>query len=235
MNLDPDTLDRFYEIAGRAAAHHVGARGLPMWMREDLTQEGLLWLLGHPKRIENARLPDRTLFSDRLVAAIRQHYAATGADRPPGEIIGRKYKDSKYTPAQVAEIFPAVFDPEYVPFREASEPGDRFAKMNTSEGMRWESMVADVGRAVDSLGRHSDGVRFLFRHQVLRDTYREMGADEGVSDFTARKRVTDTLEWLTDWLNGIDPNRDKKDEQPRRWDEFDHRRPTSGPDSHYDG
>lgn len=194
-----DSLSILYEVAGRAAYAHVAGKGLPVHMREDLTQEGVLWLLEHPQRVRHARLSDGTLYGSALVSEIRKHYVSSGADRHQGN---EAFVDTEWTPRMVETVFPAVYDPEYKPFREGTEPGERFAKRDPSEANTWLALIADVSSAVDALGKSSDAVRFIYRHAVLHESYLAIAQVEGVSDWTARQRVVQGLQWMSDWLNG---------------------------------
>lgn len=224
------------DIAARAAWKQIGAKSLPSHMHDDLKQEGTLWLLEHPNRVEYANLGSE-LYQRQLVSQIRKHLRATGADRPPGEIIGNVVIDrDKYTPGMVAKVFPAVFDPGFQPWEDRGVivTPEQLEDTDPEASRNWFAMVADVDRAVTAYGRYTGGIRYLFRHIVLGDTYRNIGEEERVSHVTARTRVTDALEWLTDWLNGLDPNRDKRSEMASKYDIWDHVRSASGPDTAYE-
>jgi hypothetical protein len=189
-----------YEVAGRAAAAHVKARGLPAHMRDDLTQEGVLWLLEHPQRLSRVEGED-VRNTSQVVAEIRRHFVTTGVDRPPGAVEDPA-DGREYTPDMVALIFPAVYDPEYTPFREQDEAAERFSERDPSEANTWLAMVADVSAALDAYGRKSDNVRYVFRHEILGETFEDIGVAEGVSRETARRRHADVLAWMSDWLSG---------------------------------
>jgi DNA-directed RNA polymerase specialized sigma24 family protein len=63
-------------------------------------------------------------------------------------------------------------------------------------------MIADVSRALDAYGRNSDRVRYVFRHEVLGETFTQIAQAEGVSYGTAHTRHAEVLNWLSGWLNG---------------------------------
>lgn len=197
--MSTEMLGVYFELAGRAAAAHVRSKGLPGHMREDLTQEGILWLLEHPGEVEAARDRSGKPYTSRLVGRIRMHYVQTGMDKAGED----PFIEQKYTPDMVALAFPAVYDPEYVPFREKSEAGERFARKDPAEGNNWQAVVADVSSAVDAYGRVSEGIRWVWMHEVLGESYDTLAARMGVSRSTAYRKVQDTLAWMADWLNGI--------------------------------
>lgn len=194
------SLTTFVSIAERAASAHIRGKGLPQHLWDDLYQEGLLWLLDHPQRVQHATFGDGEIYGTTLVAEIRRHYVTAGTDRPG--MVDAPFIESKYTPGMVSMILPAVYDPEYQPFRERTEGGERFARMDPSESGNWQALVADVSRAVDALGRESEDMRYVFRHDVLGESYATIGQSEGVGHTTAHARVKDTLEWMAHWLNG---------------------------------
>lgn len=197
--LATDMLGVYFELAGRAAAAHVRSKGLPGHMREDLTQEGILWLLEHPGEIDAARDRDGNPYTSRIVGRIRMHYVRSGLD---SQGIEPPFIDRKYTPDMVASIFPAVYDPEYTPFREQTEAGERFAEKDPAEANTWFALVADVSSAVDAYGVKSEGIRYVWLHEVLGESYDQIAARMGVSRTTAHRRVAETLTWLADWLDG---------------------------------
>jgi hypothetical protein len=196
--LSTDMLGVYFELAGRAAAAHVRSKGLPGHMREDLTQEGILWLLEHPGEIEAASDRDGKPYTSRLVGRIRMHYVRSGMDASGED----PFIDKRYTPEMVALAFPAVYDPEYAPFRERTEAGERFAKKDAAEGNNWLAIVADVSSAIDAYGRLEEGIRYVWMHEVLGEPYEAIAARKGHSRTTAFRIVSDTLSWLADWLNG---------------------------------
>lgn len=202
-----DQLGTYFDIAGRASWAHVQGKGLPGHMREDLTQEGLLWLLEHPDRVEHATYgvgKDRKIYGSHLVAEIRRHYISSGADRAPGKRDSEAGEGTQYTEAMVALALPAVYDPEYVPFREQSEAAERFSERDPSESGTWFAIVADISRAIDAFGPLSPDIRIVFRHDVLNETFESIGASLGTSDYPIRKQYHETMQWLVDWLNGVD-------------------------------
>jgi hypothetical protein len=159
---------------------------------------------------------------------MRKHFHESGVDRPPGEVVRRRHVEPKYTPGLVAKVFPAVFDPDYVPV-DAPDEGDWMTE-RTEAAERWRAVVADVSRAVNAYGRYSANIRFVFRHEALGDRYSDIAQDEGVADTTLRRHCAETLAWLADYLNGLDPNRPHRDEMPSRWEEWDRKRPGKNDD-----
>lgn len=195
-------------------------------MVEDLRQEGVTWLLEHPNRVDHAFRNGPTGGGyGTLVAEMRKHFYESGADRPPGEVVRSRHHEDKYTPGLVAKAFPGVFDPDYIPV-DAPDQGDWMSDDQSESVERWRALVADVDRAVTAYGRYSANIRLVFRLEGLGDTYRAVAKEEGIGVATLSRRHAEVLEWLTDWLNGMDPNREKKNEQPRRWEEWDTKRPT---------
>jgi hypothetical protein len=217
-------IELYMRIADGAARKHAGAKNLPRHMVEDLRQEGVTWLLEHPNRVEHSIRRDGNVSFGQLVSEMRKHFHESGVDRPPGEVVRRQHVEPKYTPGLVARAFPGVFDPDYIPV-DAPDQGDWMVERQDAVE-RWRALVADVDRAVTAYGRYSANIRMVFRLEGLGDTYRSVAADEGIGVATLNRRHTEVLEWLTDWLNGLDPNRERKDEMPRRWEEWDTKRPT---------
>jgi hypothetical protein len=221
-------IELYMRIADGAARKHAGAKNLPRHMVEDLRQEGVTWLLEHPNRVEHAFRNQNHGSASTLVAEMRKHFHESGVDRPPGEVVRRQHVEPKYTPGLVAKAFPAVFDPDYVPV-DAPDEGDWMTE-RTEAVERWRALVADVSRAVNAYGRYSANIRFVFRHEALGDGYREIAEDEGIALKTLHRHCTETLEWLSDYANGLDPNRDRKGEMPTRWEEWDRKRPGKNDD-----
>jgi hypothetical protein len=218
-------IELYMRIADGAARKHAGAKNLPRHMVEDLRQEGVTWLLEHPNRVEHAFRNQNHGSASTLVAEMRKHFHESGVDRPPGEVVRRQHVEPKYTPGLVAKAFPAVFDPDYVPV-DAPDEGGWMAGDQSEAVERWRALVADVNRSVSAYGRYSANIRMLFRYTALGDSYRAIGKDEGVHHSTVATRISEVLEWLCDWLNGLDPNREKRNEMPTRWEEWDTKRPT---------
>jgi hypothetical protein len=208
-------------IAKDAAYEHARKKQLPYWMVEDLTQEGMAWLLEHPQRVRNATGPTGRVNGKNLRAEIRRHIIATGADRAPGETVGVTRTDPPYSPGKVGILLPGVYDPDYNPWEGRELPD------------KWRSMVRKVDQAVTAYGRTSATITWVYRHEALGDSYRAIAAEVGVDEKTVRNHVHEALEWLADWCNGLDPNRDKTGEHPSKWDEWDRNRPgmaTADPD-----
>lgn len=161
-----------------------------------------MWLLEHPQRMDHATFEKTgTLYSTTLVAEIRRHYISSRADLPPGSGAGDA-DAQRYTPDMIAMVFPALFDPEYVPFRE-EEQQERFAERDPSEANTWLAMIADVRRAVEAYGPGSDNMRLVFQHDVEHRTFSQIAEEEGTSDFPVRTRYHDTIRWMANWLNGV--------------------------------
>jgi DNA-directed RNA polymerase specialized sigma24 family protein len=196
--LATDTLAVYFDLAGRAAASHCRAKGLPAHMREDLTQAGILWLLEHPGELDAAKDPDGRPYTSRLVGRIRMYYVRAGLDSQEHDA----FVDKKYTPDLVALVFPALYDPGYMPFRDQDEAGERFSERDAAEANTWQAVIADVSSAVDAYGRLEDGIRYVWLHEVLGESFDSIGERMGVSRSTAHRKVADTLSWLADWLNG---------------------------------
>jgi hypothetical protein len=221
-------IELYMRIADGAARKHVGAKNLPRHMVEDLRQEGVTWLLEHPNRVEHAFRNQNHGSASTLVAEMRKHFHESGADRPPGEVVRRQHIEPKYTPGLVAAVLPGAFDPDYIPL-DSPDQGDWMGDRSESVE-RWRALVADVNKALTAYGRYSKNVIMLFRHEALGDTYKEIGRDEGYSHVTVSARCAEVLQWLSDYLNKLDPDRDKSDEMPTRWEEWDRKRPGKNDD-----
>jgi hypothetical protein len=221
-------IELYMRIADGAARKHAGAKNLPRHMVEDLRQEGVTWLLEHPNRVEHSIRRDGNVSFGQLVSEMRKHFHESGVDRPPGEVVRRQHVEPKYTPGLVAAVLPGAFDPDYIPL-DSPDQGDWMGDRPESVE-RWRALVADVNKALSAYGRYSKNVIMLFRHEALGDTYKEIGQDEGYSDHTVSARCAEVLQWLSDYLNKLDPDRDRSNEMPTRWEEWDRKRPGKNDD-----
>ena len=126
---------------------------------DDMTQEAVLWLLEHPRRVERARLDDGTLHRNRLVAEVVTERLAPVARRERREALGDASEDQYTYSARVVEVLlPFAFE-QAVPRAIQQNEGGR-ARGNKAEGGSFEVMVMDVRRAVERLGSSDRAVVF---------------------------------------------------------------------------
>lgn len=91
-----------------------------------------------------------------------------------------------YTPSAVADLFPVMCGT--APYPEA--------------GTEQADMVADLHRAVCSMGYSSQGVRLIYRREVDGLSDEEIGHTEGLPPGMVRTRIEQGLKYLSDFLNG---------------------------------
>src|SRR5674476_851964 len=82
---------------------------------DDLTQEAMLWLLEHPKRVKHAHLPNGGIYWPRIVSEVCKVLDAyVGRERLEAQGY-EPFKNYKYSEGLVELVLPAVFDPSYRP------------------------------------------------------------------------------------------------------------------------
>lgn len=167
---------------------------------DDLTQEAMLWLLEHPKRVDHALLPDGTLFTQRLASEVIEKSLIPYAQAQERQSSGVEPEVQYLYSARVVEIvLPAVFDRDYrPPFLEQSDRVTTTADPTTADN--WTAMVVDVARAVAAVCSTADR-QVLFSRSVGGWTWDRFAAVYTMSSETYRLRYHDALRRIVLFLN----------------------------------
>lgn len=188
---------QLWDIA-RAAARQVAPSHAGFTTEEDLAQEGILWLLEHPERVENATLPDGTLYHNRLVAEVSRHLIKLA--RRERERAGQFSPDRfAYSVQMVELVLPAVFDSNYRP-PQLDAKGQPRGKSDPAALTNWQVLVADVRRAVEAVCDKTDR-RILFARSVGGWTWAKFGEHYEHSGEWHRQRFHEAVRRMSEYLS----------------------------------
>lgn len=198
MTASEERFSQLYEIAQKAARlvapNHVG-----FTTEEDLSQDGILWLLEHPERVERAALPDGTLFVNRLVGEVARHL--TRIARKERERAGQLVNVDRfaYSAKMVEIVLPGVFDPNYRPPQEDAA-GQPRAKTDPAALSNWQTLVADVRTAIEAVCDNVDK-RILFARSVGGWPWAKFGENYEHSGEWHRRRYHDAVRRISAYLS----------------------------------
>lgn len=198
MSNAEDTFSRLYSVA-RAAARSAITGNHEYVSEEDLSQEGMLWLLEHPRRVDNHTLPSGELHFPGLQAElVGVLHNVVNAERR--QVMGFDPQDEyKYSLKLIEVVLPAVFDSSYRP------PVVDEVRVTTSNDPatadNWSSFVMDVRRAVNAVASLEDR-RVLLTRSVGGWTWAQFGEVYTQSGETFRLRYWDALRRICAFLNG---------------------------------
>lgn len=166
-----DHFTQMYAVAG-SAARTVASTYNGFVTVEDLQQEGVLWLLEHPERVENHTLPDGTIHFTGLAFELISKLVRT-ARREKERAGAVQVERYAYTVRMVELVLPGVFDPTYHP-PQTIEGGMPRAATDPASLTNWQAMVADVRKAIDEVCSLLDK-RILFTRSVGGWTWAQFG------------------------------------------------------------
>lgn len=198
MTASEERFSQLYEIAQKAARlvapNHVG-----FTTEEDLAQDGILWLLEHPERVERAALPDGTLFVNRLVGEVARHL--TRLARKERERAGQFVNVDRfaYSAMMVELVLPGVFDPHYRPPQEDAAGRPR-AKTDPAALTNWQTLVADVRTAIEAVCDNVDK-RILFARSVGGWPWAKFGENYEHSGEWHRRRYHSAVRRISEYLS----------------------------------
>ena len=187
-----------YRVA-RAAGAGVAAQHAGFVTADDMTQEAVLWLLEHPRRVAHHRLPTGELHFNLLVAEVVSRHLSPLAQLERAEVTGGSLEDRYTYSVKVVElVLPAVFDPNFEP--PLVPDGQPRAANDPSEGNNWRALVLDVTRAVSKVCSVEDK-RVLFTRSVGGWTWARFGEAYTQSGESFRRRYKDALQRVAAHLN----------------------------------
>jgi len=167
---------------------------------DDLTQEAMLWLLEHPKRVKHAHLPNGGIYWPRIVSEVCKVLDAyVGRERLEAQGY-EPFKNYKYSEGLVELVLPAVFDPSYRP------PGlDHSDRVTTNSDPaandNWSAYVADVRRGVEAVCSKKDR-QVLFARAVGGWTWAQFGRTYTASGESCRVRYHAAVDRICVFLSG---------------------------------
>jgi len=203
--------EQFAELfpIAKAAARAVYSGNQDYVDMDDLTQEAMLWLLEHPKRVEHAHLPDGGIYWPRItseVCAVLNAYVGKERLEARGY---EPFEHYKYNARLVELVLPGVFDPTYRP------PGlDNSDRVTTNSdpaaGDNWATFVVDVRRAVKAVCSKQDR-QVLFTRVVEGWTWAEFGERRPQSEISYRRRYHAAVDRICAFLSGGEVLEDSPD------------------------
>lgn len=200
MSTQEQQFAQLYRVA-RSAARSVAASAPGVVDVEDLTQDGLLWLLEHPQRVEHATLPDGSLYFTRIVGEVARHLS--GLIRNELALAGRLDPSDRYAySVKVIDlVLPYVMDPvgSMAPPVQV-ETGMPRSQSDPAESGNWHAMVMDLKTAVEKVCSLEDK-RVLFTRAVGGWTWQHFGEVLPMSGETYRLRYWDAIKRIAIYLN----------------------------------
>ena len=200
--------DREIQIISQGAtnAHKAQREFVPL---SDLINDGVLWALEHPKKIELWR--EKGKYGENLLRhSVKQRCLSTVAKERRRVYRLERDDIAYYTPAVVREILPDIFDIEDWLNAGTSELGDKVSGLSRpSEGNSRLATIVDVKSGFASLSEDDQG--------LLRDLYEDGGVTQQVlaatlevSEKTVQRREERAVQRLVDRLGGELPWWDSK-------------------------
>ena len=193
--------EQFAELfpIAKAAARAVYSGNQDYVDEADLSQEAMVWLLEHPKRVEHARLPDGGIYWPRIVSEVckvlnayveRERKATRGYD---------PIEHYKYSARLVELVLPGVFDPDYRP--PGLDTSDRVTTTSDPAAAdNWAAFVADVKRGIEAVCSKKDR-QVLFTRAVGGWTWRDFEERREYGKDYYRDRFFDAIERICTFLN----------------------------------
>lgn len=195
-----ETWAELYKVA-QYAGHIIAGKYSGVVDAEDMTQEGMLWLLEHPRRVEHYRLPDGTLHVRQLASEVITRHLAGVAHRERAEVLGVADEDRyAYSIKMVEVVLPHIFE-SVVP--KSVEYGQGRGSTDPAERGNFQALVMDVRAAFDAVCSAEDR-RILFTRAVGGWTWDRFGEVYERSGEYHRLRYHDALRRMAEYLsNGV--------------------------------
>lgn len=172
------------------------------WLsREDLAQEAWVWLLSHPGEVEAD--PDQPrLVAWRLIRKVgaylgelnRREKASTEGYSPADEYF--------YSASKVAEYLPHVVSGS---FERPAFLENTTSRRELSESPDWQAYRADVDRAWKQAPLTEQERRMLLARHVEKGTWREVGAEWGITEPWAKRKTEAAMRKLIAVIGDVRP------------------------------
>lgn len=166
---------------------------------EDLSQEGILWLLSPAgqKRVKSCSFPDGSIHRNQLIANVIERALMPLVKAERKHALGFEDPDPAYSEKMVELVLPAVFDPHYELPKQVQER----VQTDPASGNNFAAYVTDVKRAVDTVCSLDDR-RVLFTRSVGGWTWAHFAAVySDRSDEWYRLHYKDALTRIVAFLN----------------------------------
>lgn len=199
MSAAENRFAQLHSIA-RSAARSVHATAREWVDLDDLTQEGILWLLEHGNRVEHHTLPDGNLHHTLLVAEVVERALMPFVRKNRREALGYDPEPDAYSYSVklVETVLPAVFDPTYRLPRGVQEKVA--STTDPATGNNFATFVADVKRAVGEVCSFKDR-QVLFARTVGGWTWDRFGEAYAQSGESFRLRYNAAVRRIVAFLN----------------------------------
>lgn len=197
----------YWDVAQHAA--RWVKRQFPGAELEDLQQEGIAWILGHPERVGHHTFPDGSLYRRMLLVEVAGALAAR--ERKVQNARSGLFPSDQYAYADslVEVLLPGVFDPNYQPVRPDEERVG--VSVDPSHGNNFQAAVADVRQAMlRSCNRGEQ--QALFIHSTSGLSWEKAQDRFGIGRETLRRRYRTGLRSIVMALNDRPPPSD--DDEP---------------------
>ncbi len=178
---------------------------------EDLKGELVLWCLEHPGAAEKLWSEDTPWwFRNRRLWSVAQRYAR----QQKAIMVGHEVEDEFfYSPALVKTLLPDAFEHDSTP--PSNGISEVKVKHSGGPGMEWETLMADVRRALELLSERD----FELLWSVYGTPNGSLNAYAGVKGWDWRRAVREerrALRRLVDLLGGTSPWVEDLTEEPRK-------------------
>ena len=195
--------DREIQIITQGAtnAHKAQREFVPL---PDLINEGVLWALEHPKKVELWR--EKGKYGENLLRHSVKQKCLSHIAKERQRVYRLERDDiAYYNPAVVREILPDIFDIEDWLTSGASSDMDKVSGVSRpSEGNNRLAAIVDVKSGFDSLSEDDQALlRDLFEDGGL--SYQVLAATLDVSERTVQRREERAIGRLVDKLGGEPP------------------------------
>lgn len=192
----PETLfNELYGIAKRAGSA-VAGHNQGFVTQEDMVQEAMAWLIGHPEQVEKQRDVEGNLYVRRLYHITLRHLIPL-ARASRAAVFGAPADDQKYNARMVRNLLPCLWSDEH-----AARPESEIRTHNDPAlGGTWAAMVVDVRNAFERIGTKEQAV-LLLRYGLSMD-WPSIALKMSAGEPAVRVRASRAITAMTDWLNGL--------------------------------
>lgn len=175
---------------------------------EDIQQELRLWIITHPQKVDEWREEHSDQTADRLLARSLRNHGEKFCRREKAAYCGYETDDEFFYSIQmVADLLELWFDPEYM-IPGSIELGQTSSGKPANEGGNLMAMVADVGRAYESMSqKDKDVLEWVYGGQMpVRDAVNFLAEVVwGITYRAADMRIRRVLGRLRQELGGPRP------------------------------
>jgi RNA polymerase sigma factor (sigma-70 family) len=213
-----ETYAYLYELAEKVA--HTVRRSFPMVELEDLIQEGLMWAVAHPGRLENYITDEDVARGTRLIMGAMKNSCRDYARKQRAHLRDGELTDDvwyqmavlKGTGSRGRGLLHLIYDDESWLYPENVKPeGERVptsTRPDPAEGNNWLATLSDVKRAVELVPPNDRW--YIESHYRHGKTYEVIGrqCNPPVSRETVSKRMDRAIKKVQDILGGPKPRKD---------------------------